>query len=412
MSDYEPLSELYNQFQQLQHITQLETIAANIRDIIERWLRRKSIDDIKLALKTSNNNNNTTTTILNEMIEFVANGINTSVEDTMDNFNAALYDLNEFSNVDVEQQHLLKSLLYFLRGDFYLVDKVFDKAIEDYTSIIDLFPIYSMVYLRRGTCYNYMEQVELAIEDFSTAIQMDQSCRDGFMKRGLCYLNHHEDYSLALCDFTRAIEIDPTNPEGYLERGLCYHEMGEFNLASEDFTKDIELNPECENAYFYRGICNFREDRLSQAIDDLTRKIEISDDESSYYYRGLCYMDQQKFQRAIDDFTSSIEMDVDGKHSYEAIDNIGFCHRKLNMNTEAISDYTQAIELDPQCVDGYIDRALIYYETGRYEECMEDIRKVLVDLEPENEEAEELKRNCQSKLPLNPVINNQQHSLA
>src|SRR5262245_14812474 len=72
---------------------------------------------------------------------------------------------------------------FFNRATAYLGKGDFDRAIADYTRIIQIDPAYSITYYYRGTAYENKERYDLAIADFTKTVELNPSHGGAFNAR-------------------------------------------------------------------------------------------------------------------------------------------------------------------------------------------------------------------------------------
>ncbi len=61
------------------------------------------------------------------------------------------------------------------RGDDYLDEQAYDKAVADYTEAIRLDPENAVAYRTRGVAYDNLEEYDRALADLTQAIQLDSN---------------------------------------------------------------------------------------------------------------------------------------------------------------------------------------------------------------------------------------------
>ncbi|MEO0009418.1 MAG: tetratricopeptide repeat protein, partial [candidate division WOR-3 bacterium] len=82
-----------------------------------------------------------------------------------------------------------------------------------------------------------------AIQDYSTAIELKPDDPKAYNNRGLAYYQKGE-LDTAIQDFSKAIKLKPDDPEAYNNRGNAYEDQGKLEQAVRDWQKVIELEPE------------------------------------------------------------------------------------------------------------------------------------------------------------------------
>jgi tetratricopeptide (TPR) repeat protein len=88
-------------------------------------------------------------------------------------------------------------------------------------------------YLDRGNRYGRNGVYHRAIQDFTTALEMDPELAEAWYSRG-CSWYEVGEYDKSIADLTRAIELAPTNGLYYGQRALVYHFNDQPELAEVD----------------------------------------------------------------------------------------------------------------------------------------------------------------------------------
>lgn len=188
------------------------------------------------------------------------------------------------------------------------------RAIQDYSNIIDIHPLWPNAYFRRAEClyeegklknlnpilsdlirsleiwtmtpelyndmlqeaesffeYVYNDQSERMANDFEgigSESEINQIVNDlvgnlSTLKRrgtrwsllyywlGNIYLQFFNDSHQAINEYDRVLEIDPADPLAYYYRGKAKYNLGRFEGAREDFNRALDLDP--ESAFTYYG---------------------------------------------------------------------------------------------------------------------------------------------------------------
>jgi len=127
----------------------------------------------------------------------------------------------------------------------------YGKAIADFNRAIELEPEYAGAYNNRGLSYYRQGLISEAIADYDMAIQMDPDIAMFHANRGLahCWKN---DLHVAIADFNKAVELDPNLRELHNSRGEAYAKLGEYEKAVADFDYELSLNPNDIVAYANR----------------------------------------------------------------------------------------------------------------------------------------------------------------
>jgi tetratricopeptide (TPR) repeat protein len=139
---------------------------------------------------------------------------------------------------------------YVLRGFIYMQEKSKDpeKAIADFSKVIDRGGPWSvMAYTNRGLVLQDGKQYDKAIEDFTKVIEMDPRNAPAYCARGLA-LAFKGQFNRSIEDINRSIELNPKIPAAYNVRGMVYAQIGN-PRAIADFQKACDMGFEqgCSN---------------------------------------------------------------------------------------------------------------------------------------------------------------------
>jgi len=140
--------------------------------------------------------------------------------------------------------------------------KQYKEAVDSYSEAIDLNPDNYCAYIERGKIYaglqwdfykiphlkvyedKYLEanvkDISKAIEDFTSAIEIDPTNDDAYYQLGECY-QELKRYEEAIADFDEVIEFEPEWSTAYSCRGRCYKEWGKIDKANADLARAERL---------------------------------------------------------------------------------------------------------------------------------------------------------------------------
>ena len=91
-----------------------------------------------------------------------------------------------------------------------------------------------------------MKNFDRALDDYTTAIELSQTAPDYYYHRGNVY--HKKGlWQKALNDYNRALELNPTYLKAYSKRAGTYMKVKEYGSALDDFlymqTKGVQIDP-------------------------------------------------------------------------------------------------------------------------------------------------------------------------
>lgn len=100
-------------------------------------------------------------------------------------------------------------------------------------------------YVNPGEATSETSEYERAIADYSKVIELNPDDTDAYYNRG-CTYGEMREYDKAIADFSKVIEMDPSNADTYYNRGVVYSEKGEVDKAAGDLKKCVELSTDRE----------------------------------------------------------------------------------------------------------------------------------------------------------------------
>lgn len=215
--------------------------------------------------------------------------------------------LNTVAEYNLRGEYLVKVGEYHY--DIMNYDKgkeLFDLAIRDYDSAIQLAPNDVDLYINRGNFYCKHGNQDLAIKDYDKVLELDSNNVEAYIGRGNAYTNTGH---LAQRDLNKAIELNPNNFKAYMARSIIYLKIGQNNLALEDANKAVELNPNNPEVYNNRGLVYNNLKQYDSALQDYNKALELDPKNfSAYKGRGMIYFEMQEYERAIEELNKCIEI--------------------------------------------------------------------------------------------------------
>jgi lipoprotein NlpI len=200
---------------------------------------------------------------------------------------------------------------YRSRAHQYFRNRDFDRAIADYSRVIQLYPDDRYAYVSRGAA----------------------NCRNG-------------NFDEAIADYGRAIDLDPNDGFAYVGRAAVYVQKDDFEHALADYRRALEINPNDTRAYLSRGSAQSANGDIDRAIADFDQAIKISPTyKYAYFQRGSSYADKSEFDRAIADFDEGIRLDPKDARAYRSR---AMVNLRAGSLAKSLADLDQSQQLDPK----------------------------------------------------------------
>lgn len=168
---------------------------------------------------------------------------------------------------------------YWHRADCYRELGDFDKALADYTHLIQLVPNTESaeVYYGRGSVRQEIEDFEQAIADYTEAIKRRRTFTVAYRERGASYASLGK-YRKALADLNRAIQLDPQDDMVYVLRGRLWCQLGKFDRAVHDLTHALRLCPHRAGTYTERASAYLGDKQYDLALADCNEALRLDPD--------------------------------------------------------------------------------------------------------------------------------------
>lgn len=167
---------------------------------------------------------------------------------------------------------------FWWRGLHHSEIKSYEKAISDFTSVIEITPNSASAFNQRGFAYFYSQKYRFAIVDFTRSLQLapDYQFENTLHFRGRAN-NLVGDHRQAIADLSRVIESSP-DENSYFYRAQSYFIIGKLDLARTDIVKALEISPQHEIARSLLGLIEAAEQaKKFEKKQNLLRKTEAEE---------------------------------------------------------------------------------------------------------------------------------------
>ena len=156
-------------------------------------------------------------------------------------------------------------------------DKDRDLQVRACTDIIRGDASAAWAYHNRANAYEAKGDYDRAIADFTRVIELRPKFADGYNNLGVAYMKKG-NYDRAIAEQTKALEIDSTTPEAfsyYFNRALAYPKAGKATQGLSDAERALQLSPNSAFALNARGQILEALGRRQEAIADFRQALAI-----------------------------------------------------------------------------------------------------------------------------------------
>jgi tetratricopeptide (TPR) repeat protein len=159
---------------------------------------------------------------------------------------------------------------YMERGDSLAEQGLYPEAIDHFSAAIDMEPENSEAFFLRGRAHydcaaklsveatgqppeavpflseDVTEQMELAVADYTTALDLDPLYARAYNNRGNARATLG-DLEWAVEDYDRALELDGSLKLTYFNRGVVHYQLFDYEASIADLEMYLQLVPDAED---------------------------------------------------------------------------------------------------------------------------------------------------------------------
>ena len=148
-----------------------------------------------------------------------------------------------------------------------------------------------------------------------------------------------------------------TNSLPYWNRGQYYRSKGDYDRSLQDYSQAVTINPKNPELFNSRGKTYF----------DMAMSGKYKQQEGEF------------IQKAMSDYNTALQATTDAKPKVksEVLINRGAANGAVKNFNQALNDLNEGIKLDPENENGYLNRSLVYFNLGKYEETIADYTSYL-----------------------------------
>ena len=219
----------------------------------------------------------------------------------------AIADLEELMRIcsDYRKTMFIVLSIAYRRVNDYL------SAIRALTKAIQRFPVYLEAYIARGQIYIFQKKWDKALSDFNTVLRYSPNNGMGYLGHGdsLKGLGRIEE---AIKSYSRVIEVEPQSiSQGLMKRGLLLLELKKNEDALKDFNKLIEMAEDkstdfqsvsLSKAYFYKAKALKKMNNLNDSVLYFEQVLRLAEDNflsgSALYEIAKIKIQQKDFYEA------------------------------------------------------------------------------------------------------------------
>lgn len=182
------------------------------------------------------------------------------------------------------------------------------EAEQSYTIGLGFLPDNLTLLTNRASLYAEMEAYDKAIDDYTSVIRYEPENEDALYERALCRLMSQDTLGARL-DLELIDTFNPTSAKSRLGMAYVYKAQRMFREASEIYDALIERNPRNARLLRERAEVYYLSGRMAAALDDVNRSIQMAPrDPYSYILRAQIRYAKQDKEFARRDLNQALEL--------------------------------------------------------------------------------------------------------
>jgi tetratricopeptide (TPR) repeat protein len=148
-----------------------------------------------------------------------------------------------------------------------------DKALENFSRAIELYPDYYQALAERGDLFVSRRKLDEAAADFAQALKANAHYAPALRGSGYCKLEKGK-FEEAARDFEQSIAADPTNASTHLLLGVADLQLDRRDAAKAELLKALSFNPPPLRAHIHLANLYAKEHLYQEAADELQKYLD------------------------------------------------------------------------------------------------------------------------------------------
>jgi tetratricopeptide (TPR) repeat protein len=258
--------------------------------------------------------------------------------------------------------------LYQDLGDIHEAAGQFDKAVENFTIIIEKDSTDTSALLRRADAYEGMDDYKHAQADYEKALENTRDYNT-LVLLGRSYTDSR-DFAKAVLLFDEAFKSEELDDWGYASKIRMYFSEKRYAEVKSALVELKKFSSESVQATFWQASLDDVEGRDAEALSGYLKTLESWDNEFyTILHVGQVLVDLKRPQESIAYFSKAIEIHP---YSAEAFNGRSLAHLENKDWTAGLADAEKSILLDPAQSIGYARRAGAQAELGKIDNAKAD----------------------------------------
>ena len=196
---------------------------------------------------------------------------------------------------------------FFSDGTLSFLKKDYEKAIENFTKVIELIPDYAQVYLLRAGCYGLKGDYDKVITDCQKVIEIIPKSFMAYSGLGLAYYGK-KVYDQAIFNFDKALQINPNLSIVWYEKGNLLNDLEKYQEALICYNEALKINAEDRDVLVNKSDTLLKLKRYEEAFQCAEEALKIkSEDYMAWFNKGEALENLKKTKEAIEAYEMFIK---------------------------------------------------------------------------------------------------------
>jgi tetratricopeptide (TPR) repeat protein/TolB-like protein len=286
------------------------------------------------------------------------------------------------SNVDVIINYFKEALredpefwgAYYNLGTTYYNNKDYNRALNQFTYIIDNFPGFEMAYLGRGLTFLHDKKYQQAKKDFLVYADHKPNDFRAYYYAGRASFGEKK-YTESIKYLGKAAEINPNDSKTLFELGNVYYVLNQYRKAVAHYRNVLKLESDHLETHKRLGESYYHLHNFKGAVDEFNKVIAVKpDDPETNFMLGITVYKEALLDEYIDSFLEMYGLESRNKKSKNMANNE---NEKLGIYKNMIDRFTQAQRGRDNFFEATFNLALTYQEMGKPDSAIHFYRKTL-----------------------------------
>lgn len=193
------------------------------------------------------------------------------------------------------------------------------EAEQSYTIGLGFMPGNLPLLLSRAQLYAEAEQYDKAVDDYTSVIVAEPENEDALYERAMCRLLNHDTLGATL-DLEQIDAFNPQSAKSRLGMATIYKAKRQWREASEIYDALIERNPRSHALLRDRAEVHYLSGRMGAALDDINRSIDLDPrDPYSYVLRAQIRYARADREFARRDLSQALELGLKAEEAGDLV---------------------------------------------------------------------------------------------